>query len=330
MLGIIRSGDVKAAGCFWLGMDRIGAKAPLLIQAAIIDGFAALKRFDHVRAAWLVFLSASEKPTAVVYQAYIQALFGEGRLKDALVEFEHFERSFCETSDTLSDSTAVSVFNVVFEWLVEQSHSEEARNILDHMKRRRPKPDAASFNIFMKCHGRTRNLRGISSILQEMDALGMHGDIYTAPMLLPFTQLGQMRHSLSWLFCTRTDDTVFESALAIIEHKEARDHELTPSGHTFGVALCGVERRVWSSPSLADHYQHVVIVLHVLQACCRNPMPEAMQHAMVYYRIHKCSRQKLWHMVNWWHQLSPAMSCLLEQARSRNSLDVMYLDDDSQ
>ncbi|EKM49078.1 uncharacterized protein PHACADRAFT_202042 [Phanerochaete carnosa HHB-10118-sp] len=205
------------------------------------------------------------------------------------------------------------------------------------MKKREPKPDVASFNVFMKFYSRSKNLRGISSIMREMDVLGMHGDIYTASVLLPalysartdalqliLALLRQNGVTVDTDTCTTLlthlvrseDDTAFEAVVAIIEYMEAHMPELAPTSKTFGAVLCGIERRVWSKPSLAAYYQHLVItkmnkhqprklprfklqIMHVIQACCENPTPEGMRRAMAYYRMHRRANSEKGRAVNW-------------------------------
>ncbi|EKM48289.1 uncharacterized protein PHACADRAFT_266446 [Phanerochaete carnosa HHB-10118-sp] len=391
MLSLIRSGNLAAAERFWAGMNKISGKTPPLVQAAIIEGYAFLKRFDRALAAWKVFTVPRETPTVAVHQAYINALLRQGRPDDALAELGRLEQNLCERSNTSSDSAVLSAFNTVLEWLLGRSRFEEARAILGRMKKTGPKPDAASFNVFMKHHSRSKDLSAISGIMQEMRSSGIDADIYTASILLlalhsaredapqlAITLLRQSGITADTTTCTTLlehlvrseDDNAFDAALAFVEHMETRNLQLPSSDQWYMLTtvLCGIERRVWRSSPLAARYRHVVIgkmekhqrspfrptshTLIVIQACCENPTPEAMQRAMVYYRMHKREEAKRGNTANWrvWSKLmeqlirrgewkladeladnvdvkqfSPGMRQLLNRAKSRDNSDYVHM-----
>ncbi|GJE87299.1 pentatricopeptide repeat-containing protein [Phanerochaete sordida] len=326
MRSLIVARHLEEAERFWLEMHKLSGRTPPLVQAAIIEGFASSKNFTRARAVWRAFVSTKTPPAAVVYRAYLKALFLEGSAADAMAEFKLFEKELRKrpAHDSGDDPGRTSVFNVVLEWLVGQRRIDDARTLLDRMKKKGPQPDVTSFNMLLKHYRETKDVRAISGVMQELVALGMHGDVYTASVLLPAVlsvRTDAVHLVLALLRQSRTvvdldtyytlmnhlvradEDAGFEAAVAVLDYMEADEPEYAPTGRVLGAVLEGVERRVWSNPKLAEHYRRVIMAKmyrrngkgvviserftkKIILACCENPTSDGIHRAMVYYRKH--------------------------------------------
>ncbi|GJE87289.1 hypothetical protein PsYK624_033720 [Phanerochaete sordida] len=278
---LVRGGDVESAKGLWFDMhNRIGHTPPL-VQAAVIEGFASVKNFSRARAAWKAFASTEQTPAAVVYQAYLKALFLEGDSANAMAEFTRFEQNLRKYPEEKirRDPAEVSVFNVVIEWLTSQRRADEVRVLLKRMKKMGPQPNLVSFNILMRHYRRTQNSQRITDIMREMVALGIHADIYTASIVLPailhartdavqvvLTMLREdgvvvdrdayvtlLRHLVR-----ADDDASFDAAFAVLNHIENKEALVSTDTLMLRVVLEGIERRVWQNSALANRYRRAI------------------------------------------------------------------------
>ena len=328
MRSLIRARRVDDAERLWVDMTRLDVKIPMLVWAAVIEGFGALRMFSRVRAAWNTFCSMKLAPRAgaVVYRAYITALFDEGRPKDALDIFEAFNKCISKEPESVESESVVSVYNVVLEWLVQQSRIAEARQILDRMKASgSTRPDVESYNIFIQHASRSKDLKAIADIIREMQALGMTSNVYTASVLLAavysvrtdaielvlalMQQAGVQVHGrtvnslLDHLVRLLSDDAI-PAAIRLLDYMET-SQDIQPVEMSYIQVLCGIERRVWRDPALAARYRRTVIekmarrhrrltrsaaTRKVIVACFEHPGPEGVWRAMIYYDHYRKDR----------------------------------------
>ena len=327
MRSLIRARRVKEAERFWMDMTQFGAKIPMLVWAAVIEGFGTLKMSNRVRAAWDTFCSTRPGPCAgaVVYRAYIAVLFGENRPKDALAVFETFDKDIRKGPESIDSTAIASVYNTVLDWLVQQSRVTEARQIIERMKTSGPKPDVESYNIFIQHASRSRDLKAIADLIREMQALGMTGNVYTASVILSAVYLARtdavelvlalLRQAgvqvdaeacnslLDHLVRSPSDDAI-AAAVQLLDHMETspdiRSNELS-----YIRVLCGIERRVWKDVSLTSRYRRTVIekmarqrrrltrsvaTRNVIDACFEHPGPEGVRRALIYYERYRTTR----------------------------------------
>ena len=330
MRGLIRARRVEEAERFWVDMTGLGAKIPVLVWAAVIEGFGGLRMFNRVQVAWNTFCST--QPTsaagAVVYRAYIIALFGEGRSKDALDIFEAFDKRIRKEPESVESAAVVSVYNAVLEWLVQQSRIAEAWLILERMKSAEPtRPDVASYNIFIQHASRSKDLKAIAGIIREMQALGMTSDVYTASVLLAavypvrtdavelvLSLLRQAGVQVNVVACNSLldhlvhlpSDDAIAAAVQLLDYMETQpSHIIQPIELSYIQVLCGIERRIWGDPSLTARYRRTVIekmkqhrrwltrpvaTRNVIMACFEHPGPEGVRRAMMYYERYRKDR----------------------------------------
>ena len=328
MLNLIRARRIADAERLWIDMTRLGAKIPMLVWAAVIEGFGALKMFGRVHAAWSTFCSTQPTPAAgaVVHRAYITALFDEGRPKDALAVFETFDKRIRKELEPAESAAVVSVYNAVLEWLVQQSRVAEAQQIFEHMKASgSTRPDVESYNIFIQHASRSKDLKAVAGIIREMQALGMTGNVYTASVLLAavypmrtdavelvlalLRQAGvqvdvKVCNSLLDHLVRSPSDEAIAAAVQLLDHMETSP-DIRSDELSYIRILCGIERRVWKDPSLAARYRRAIIekmarqrrrltrsiaTRNVIEACFERPGPEGVHRAMIYYRRYRQDR----------------------------------------
>ena len=330
MRSLIRARRVDDAQRLWVDMTRLGVKIPMLVWAAVIEGFGALRMFSRVRAAWNTFCSTQPTPVAgaAVYRAYIIVLFDEGRPKDALDIFEAFDKRTRNEPESTESTAVVSVYNAVLEWLVQQSRFAEAREILDRMKASgATRPDVESYNISIQHASRSRDLKAIAGIIREMQALGMTSNVYTASILLAamypvradaaeliLALLRQAGAQVDTIACNRLldhlvrlpSDEAIAAALQLLYHMETQTSlDMLPNELSYLSFLCGVERRTWKDLALAARYRRTAIekltqrhhrltrsisTRTILMACFEHPGPEGVRRAMIYYDHYRKDR----------------------------------------
>ena len=327
ILSLIRARRVEDAERFWITMIGYGAKIPMVVWAAVIEGFGALKMFGQVQAAWNAFCSTQPTPGggAVVYRAYIMTLFTEDRSKDALAVFEAFDKRIHKEHELNDTASLVSVYNVALEWLVQQSRVPEARQIFERMKASQPKPDVESYNIFIQHASRWQDLKAIAGIIREMQVLGMTSNIYTASILLAavypvradaveliLALLRQAGAQVNTAACNSLldhlvhlpNDEAIAAAVQLLEHMETSP-DIQSNELSYVIVLSGIKRRVWENISLVSHYRHTVtakmaqqqhrlmrsITMHnIIEACFEHPGHEGVRRTMMYYERYRKDR----------------------------------------
>ncbi|GJE92434.1 hypothetical protein PsYK624_085880 [Phanerochaete sordida] len=306
---LIQSGDADVATALCEALERVVGHTPPRVQAALIEGFASAQQFNRVRDCWTMYSNRPGASDAVVYRAYIDALFREGRSEDALDALERF------AAEAAPDAT--SVFNVVLDWLVREARVDEAHAMLKRMEDTGPAPDTASYNAFLR--GNT-DYDAITGVLRAMDERDVPADAETAALLLaachptpdraPAFALDRLKKAqpVDLAACEDIlrrltqldDDAAFDAARALLARMRTYGGALAPTLDTYVTVLSGVERRTWHDSAAAGRHRLALMgginwrrfpaeeweagIKHLIRACCVNPGPDAMQHAMGYYR----------------------------------------------
>ncbi|GJE85300.1 hypothetical protein PsYK624_013790 [Phanerochaete sordida] len=322
--GLICTRQAEQLERIWPELAKLLSPMPACIWAAVLDGFASMKRFDRAEATWRMLRSVERTPGPKAYGAYIKSLFEEGRVQDAVRLFDTLKKAVGTKPYPSEDPEVLAVFNTVLGFLARTGDEVRARKILDDMKRSGPHPNAESFIPLLRYHAKRRDLKAVASLFGEMNTSGVVVDLSTAAVLLSalysaredaislvFTLLQQNgvgfdrdnRTKLIQHLVDLEEYDALSAAIAVLEHL-ARDTDLRTIPYvTF---LCGLERASYIEShqvrALRKTLHHKLFALgrkvtlgtsaalQVIQACLENSRPEAVDQAMRYYN--HCQRPR--------------------------------------
>ncbi|KAJ3491049.1 hypothetical protein NLI96_g974 [Meripilus lineatus] len=304
----------------WEDMGKFGVKAPISVWTALIDGYGALRMPDQAAIAWKSMLDYGIKPDALAFRAVIQGMFVSGHPDRALKRYQEFEQHLPRIRKEEPESTILIVYNTVLHGLLFHQDVDAAKQVLEDMQKRGPKPDIVSFNTFMRYYGRKSEMRAFAEVLKMVDAANLSGDEFTFSTLLT-TLLKVRKDATEIMFGLMRKQGIqpnvtmytsiighqvkqptvkdLQAALEILEKMEHDESEaVRPNEITYTTFLTGILRATWMDSAVAEEWIKDITekmktrnitpkrpTYHILiRASLDNPESRGIQNALYYYR----------------------------------------------
>lgn len=320
LTGFLRCRDTTFAEKLWDDALKLGVRPPISMWTALIDGYANMKAVNEAINSWDIMRTQGVKPDAMTYRAIIYALYHSGHMDEALKRFHAFQKDLPNISPPPLESEVLVVYNSAIHGLLFHFRDSEAREILDGMLAKGPKPDIVTFNTFIRYYGRAGKLKTLASMLQMLESAGVVGDVFTFSTVLsallkvrddaPRIVLNLMeKQGVKPNTATLTaiidhqvkeqSEKALQTAMELLEKMERSvDPQAQPNEITYTSILTGIHRGTWLDRKVAREYRRTIwqkidargikpvrtTFNTLIMACFDNPGAEGVQDAMQYYR----------------------------------------------
>jgi pentatricopeptide repeat protein len=164
----------------WDDMVRYGHKPGPGVWAVLIKGMGKLKGSGPAFMLWRSMREASVSPDRSSYHAIIQVMANARQWEDAAKLFNEFRSA----SSLPSDPHNRPLYNTVISAHLANSREPDAIGLLEEMLVSGPHPTALTFNTFLTYYHSNKDMKSLSSMLKNMAAHGVSGDVATFSILL--------------------------------------------------------------------------------------------------------------------------------------------------
>ena len=296
-------------------LKRLKVKPGIVVWTSILDGYRMQRLSGSALEAWRDMQAEGVKPDAFAYRSLIDCLFRDKQPRLALERFGEFQT----VEKTFDPSVSLTVYNAVIAGLLKTSFLPQAEHVLGYMKANGPLPDVVTYNTFLDHHSRKKNFDGLVKVMDEMEAAGISGDVYTFSTLLhAFLSAGrknavdlvlncmaeqgvQANHAIYTAMINHQlsfkDEGHLRAAFLLLDEMESNPH-LQPNNITYTSFLTHLFKDDWLDPWARDQYRGSIILrmkkrnvmfslpdYHILlRACFDDQGPTSLQRALGYYQ----------------------------------------------
>lgn len=316
--GFLLCYELPLAGQVWEDITRFGLTPTLEMWTALLQGYAHHRMGAEILSAWKLMLSQGVTPDVSAYKALLDGLLRAKLPQEALGHFHRFRGSLNPAS--LQDIETAHLHGVMINGLLQNDALSDAKDILNLMSTKQPKPDIAPFNMFLRYYGDKGMLKELAVVLQDVDKAKLRGDVITFAILLssllkvrqdaPQIVFDVMRKQgvkpnivmysgiIDHLMKQRSSAS-FTAALEILKTVEQdTSGDLTPTIVTYTIVLTGILRAEWLPRATQEEWRKDITrrmaerkikptstTYHVLiEAALENNQPHGVELAMLYYR----------------------------------------------
>ncbi|KAJ8474749.1 hypothetical protein ONZ45_g15840 [Pleurotus djamor] len=303
LVGFLKCGRKDLASKMWDDMTGLGVRPGVSTWTAYLDACDSMSASAEAQAGWELMLQQGIKPDALTYRALISAQFNAHLPDDAMKSFNSFLLDLGKTSP--AKQTLVMK-------LKPSSNACWTSTIRQNLT-------SVSYNTFLKYWSRMGDLRMLASVMNDMTASGIQGDVFSFSTILsallkvgrddaPDLMISLMRkHGVepnvaiySAIMDQQLREQTVESlhiAMRLLQKMEL-DPNLHPNEVTYTSFLAGIYRGSWLPPAVAEDWRRNIVTrmrkrgiklnrvtYHILlKACLEYPEPEGISRAMAYYK----------------------------------------------
>ncbi|KAJ2920812.1 hypothetical protein H1R20_g16283, partial [Candolleomyces eurysporus] len=277
--GFVRCQRKDLAEKLWSDLNELGVRRGTGLWTALIDSFGPLRLSGPAITAWAQMISEGVKPDAHTYQAMIETLFRDKQPQLGLQKFVEFQQRLEKDTDP---AFRLTVYNTVLDGLLRNQLTPKGLEFVEMMKKLGPAPDVITYNTLLKYYNRRRDFKGLQSVIADMQASEVQGDVYSFSTILSALLKVKRKDAMEVVLqCMEeqgvepnvaiysalidhqlrtNDEGHLRSSLSLLQDMERdKTGKLSPNNVTYTSFLTNLHRGRWLSLEKREHYRQDVL-----------------------------------------------------------------------